>query len=212
MHDAETRALRRALLVLVAVAGARWAWSAAPGRPPPPAGSTVRELSVAVSKAASAEERRSRPLAPDERLDPNVATEEDLDRLPGIGPALAAAIVRAREEGIVFTAPEDLTGVRGVGPALLERMRPHLAARFAPAPRTAGRARAEPARAVVDLNSAAPEELQRLPGVGPALAERIVRHRRSSPFASVDDLLAVRGIGPATLEKLRPFARVGRGR
>lgn len=54
----------------------------------------------------------------------------------------------------------------------------------------------------VSLNSASLEALQGLPGVGPAIAGRIVAHR---PFARVDDLLHVPGIGPRTLERLRPL-------
>ncbi len=54
----------------------------------------------------------------------------------------------------------------------------------------------------VSLNSAPLEALQTLPGVGPAIAARIVAHR---PFARVDDLLRVPGIGPSTLERLRPL-------
>lgn len=53
----------------------------------------------------------------------------------------------------------------------------------------------------VSVNDAPPIRLERLPGIGPALAQRIVAAR---PFARVDDLLRVRGIGPVTLERLRP--------
>ncbi|MFZ9533262.1 MAG: ComEA family DNA-binding protein [Ilumatobacteraceae bacterium] len=62
---------------------------------------------------------------------------------------------------------------------------------------------------LVDLNRATVAELDQLPGVGPSTARAIVDHRtRNGPFASVDDLLAVRGIGPAKLAELKPFARV----
>lgn len=58
----------------------------------------------------------------------------------------------------------------------------------------------------VDLNHATAAELERLPGIGPALAARIVADREANgPFRSVDDLDRVRGIGPATVERLRPF-------
>ena len=60
----------------------------------------------------------------------------------------------------------------------------------------------------VDLNTAAEAELEELPGVGPAIAAAIVRHRAEHPFAAVDDLLAVPGIGPAKLEALREHVRV----
>lgn len=68
---------------------------------------------------------------------------------------------------------------------------------------------APPAR-IVDLNTAGPSELQSLPGIGPALAGRIIAHRDAhGPFGDVEALLAVKGIGPATLEKVRPYIKAG---
>ncbi len=62
----------------------------------------------------------------------------------------------------------------------------------------------------VDLNRATEAELDVLPGVGPATAAAIVAHRSTSgPFSRVDDLLEVRGIGPAKLEALRDLVAVG---
>lgn len=58
---------------------------------------------------------------------------------------------------------------------------------------------------LVDVNTATLAQLEALPGIGPALAQRIVEHR---PYRSVDDLLEVSGIGPATLEKIRPLVTV----
>jgi competence protein ComEA len=61
----------------------------------------------------------------------------------------------------------------------------------------------------VDLNAAGIDELDRLPGVGPTTAQAIVAHRdEHGPFGSVDDLLAVRGIGEARLEALRELVTV----
>lgn len=63
--------------------------------------------------------------------------------------------------------------------------------------------------AKVDLNLASAEELQAVPGIGPALSERIVRFREENgPFRRVDDLLKVRGIGEKSLEKMRPYLTV----
>jgi competence ComEA-like helix-hairpin-helix protein len=60
----------------------------------------------------------------------------------------------------------------------------------------------------VDINTASTAELLQLPRVGPALANRIVERRETvGPFASIDDLLAVPGIGEITLADLRPFLR-----
>ena len=62
----------------------------------------------------------------------------------------------------------------------------------------------------LDLNRATAEELDALPGIGPVLAGRILAHRaRYGPFRAVDELRAVRGIGPRLLERLRPRLTVG---
>lgn len=63
----------------------------------------------------------------------------------------------------------------------------------------------------LDLNTATAEQLDTLPGIGPATAAAIVGHRdRTGPFTSVDGLLEVRGIGPAKLEAIRPLVIVRR--
>ena len=55
----------------------------------------------------------------------------------------------------------------------------------------------------ININSATVAELDRLPGIGPALAEEIIRHREvHGLFHSLDDLLDVSGIGPAKIEKI----------
>ncbi len=56
----------------------------------------------------------------------------------------------------------------------------------------------------IDPNSATVAQLESLPGVGPALASRIVEARAQSPFRNLADLDRVKGIGPAKLEKLGP--------
>ncbi len=61
----------------------------------------------------------------------------------------------------------------------------------------------------VNLNTATAQQLELLPGIGPALAQRIIEERaRRGSFKSVDDLDKVKGIGPRTLAKLRPLVRV----
>ena len=56
----------------------------------------------------------------------------------------------------------------------------------------------------VNLNTATADDLDSLPGIGPATAAAIIAHRdQHGPFATVDDLADVRGIGPAKVEALR---------
>ena len=59
---------------------------------------------------------------------------------------------------------------------------------------------------VVNINTASSEELELLPRVGPALAGRIIEFREANgPFQTVDEILAVKGIGESSFEKLEPF-------
>lgn len=225
----ERRALGFVALLLFLSAGARIA-----ARAPADLASTAAEADLDSLTAASHTQRegaaeRARPLAAGETIDPNRAAAAELDRLPGIGPAVAGRIVAAREAGAAFTRPADLTAVKGIGPATVERLAPHLD--FSRAPRgragssrspiagaaSAGAAgggasaRAPGARsgnaatpgAPVNVNRARAADLETLPGIGPALAGRIVAERESTgPFRALEDLARVRGIGPKMLERL----------
>lgn len=65
---------------------------------------------------------------------------------------------------------------------------------------------------ITDLNQADRAELEQVPGIGPSLARAIEDHRtKKGPFRSVEELRQVKGVGPATLDKVRPFLRVDPG-
>jgi competence protein ComEA len=214
MHSDETRAVKRAVLILFVVSAARWGWSQR-GDPPPPTDSSelLPQLLEGTREAAQEGARRSEPLGDGETIDPNRASDVELDRLPGVGPATARAIVAAREEGRVFRRPEDLLEVRGIGESTLQRMRARLS--FGALPPGAGPKQDRPrppSPAVLDLNRATAEDLEGLPGIGPALASRIVAARQERMFTTIEDLERVAGIGPATLQRLRPHVTVGSGR
>jgi len=62
---------------------------------------------------------------------------------------------------------------------------------------------------IVNINYASEEELMKLKGIGPVLAERIIQYRiKHGNFKSVGELIKIKGIGPKTLEKLRPYVTV----
>jgi competence protein ComEA len=78
-----------------------------------------------------------------------------------------------------------------------------------PAPTSTGATGSAPAAGVVNVNNADAIMLETIPGIGPVTAAAIIAHRDASgPFESVEELLDVQGIGPATLESLRAYVTV----
>jgi competence protein ComEA len=155
--------------------------------------------------------------APD-RMDLNSADVCQLEQVPGIGPKTARAIAEHRDAHGPFASVENLLDVHGVGPVTYEKVRDHLRAGSAqpapvaqqPAARpvTGSARKLQPGDAPINVNTATVDDLMRLPGVGPITAQAIVSARASAPFRKVDELDRVRGIGPKTLDKLRPFVVV----
>lgn len=205
----ERRTLRLGVILLALGTGARlvfapdraeFAWEASRAPRRAESLSVVRE---GVDDTLASEREAERPLAPGEKLDLNRADAVQLQRLPGVGPARAAAIVHERDTNGPFASAEDLTRVPGVGSGLVRRWDGKLS--------VSGSARAAlgeaPSR--IDLNRALPKELEQITGIGPALARRIIDARtRRGRFRSVEELLDVPGIGPKTLDHLRERAFV----
>ena len=165
-------------------------------------------------------------------IDLNRATAEDLDAIPGIGPALAQRIIDYRQAHGPFKKIEDLREVSGIGPQNLQKLKPYLGLgspeAIAPpdweAAMTAGKSVSgthlesqegrlpgsksdiqpkTPGR-VIDPNLASKEDLETLPGIGPVLAQRIIDYRRAhGPYKKIADLRKVSGIGPKKLEKIK---------
>lgn len=161
------------------------------------------------------------------KLDLNTADHTELEQVPGIGPKLARAIEDHRKDKGPFRSVDDLRGVHGAGPATVEKVRPYLRVESeapadleplrlerkppapAPAPRPSGGGRKlQPGDPPINVNAASVEELQRLPGVGPVTAQKILGARAAAPFKSVEELRRVKGIGAKTLDGLRPYVVV----
>ena len=207
---------RRAVLLLLGLAvggqGVR-ACLARPGEPPgqvsllqpgPPASNTRahRDSSLALT----------RPLGLGERIDLDRASAAEITRLPRVGLRLAKTIVADRDRRGPFGRLEALDRVPGIGPGLMTTLAPHVrfsGARGVPLFPAAPAQQKADQPVLLDLNRATREELEDLPFVGSYMAGQIVTWReRHGPFATVDSLVRVPGVGPATLRRVRHLLRV----
>jgi len=177
-------------------------------------------------------------LTQDYRIDLNRADLAALVQLPGVGESLARRILEKRREKQGFRFVEELLEVQGIGKMTFERLKDHVfvepldgteeaedeaairPAKANPNPGTPSKPSAkmsgssgkktEQFAGPIDVNRASAEELQNvLPGIGATLAELIVQTRKLRPFATVEELRRVPGIGTKTLERLRPLVKVG---
>jgi competence protein ComEA len=220
-----TRDERRAFLFLMTVAAAGGAVRLVRPAAGPPGAELVAphlaggDIAAQVARAKRAEEL-ARPLAPGERVDLDRADAREIERLPRVGPALAGRIVAEREANGPYGSLDGLSRVPGIGAGTLALLGPSVRFSGVPAAPTANPAAPAPARATqarpgsrtdrcptlpqpLPLNTADADALACLPGIGPALAERIVADRRSrGPFAEVQALERVPGIGPALVARL----------
>ena len=97
-------------------------------------------------------------------------------------------------------------------PTVGETPPPSPAGASSASPGAGGRGTSSTANSLIDLNTASARELESLPGIGPVMAGRIVAHREvNGPFAAVDDVQDVPGIGPKTLESIRSLVTVSGG-
>ena len=131
------------------------------------------------------------------RLAPGSRLADLLERAGGYGPRVDTA--RAEAELNLAAPVKDGEHIRvpsrddAVGPS---------------APQ-AGSAGPDGSGAPIDINSATQAQLEELPGVGPATAQKIIAAREEAPFGAVDELRSRGVLGEKTFEKLRPLVTVG---
>lgn len=141
--------------------------------------------------------------------------EARLEEARSRAPARGAPGREAAAPGRKAAAPEPLSArepwrdlARSRGTAASDAVAPRSAAPGASARRSAAPGEAKRAAPAVDVNTATAQQLEALPGIGPALASRIISYRDSAgPFETLDDLIRIRGIGARTLARLRPLLR-----
>ncbi len=141
----------------------------------------------------------------------NTADAAALEALPGIGATTAKAIIAVRP----LKSIDDLDKIRGLGKNRINALRnlvttgdapAHTTAKAAPAPAAAKTTAATkatpktPAGQKVDINTAAKEDLDALPGIGPVKAQAIIEAR---PFKTIEDIMKVKGIKDGEFSKIR---------
>jgi competence protein ComEA len=165
----------------------------------------VEQPGTAGAVSVPATSKKAKTLGP---IDPNTATKPELESLPGIGATTAKRIIAARP----LRTLDDLAAIIGPKKARAIASRVSLAAARPveddpPAYEDPGPSQPERPKGPLSLNRADAKELETLPGVGPALAERILARRRQlRRFTNWQQIDSIAGVGPAMLKKLKESA------
>lgn len=180
------------------------------------------KLPASSEKAAKAAQAK----APAGLIDLNTADQKTLESLPGIGPKTAQDIIKGRP----YKTVDDLSNVKGISKGKMETLKgmvtvstPKAPQSVAPSAAPTIPAPAAPAKALpapkaptevgkqaaplklapgekVNINTATKQELEALPGIGPAKAQSIIDGR---PYNAPEDIMKVKGIKEGTFNKLK---------
>ncbi|MEM6806572.1 MAG: helix-hairpin-helix domain-containing protein [Bacteroidota bacterium] len=146
------------------------------------------------------------------RLDINTADSSQWTSLKGIGPRLAARIVKYRNAIGGFKESADVAKVYGISPELFSSIKPYLYHNRFTAPQPKKRyveKIQKKSYKALDINTATAEEFEQLPGIGKTLSKRIVKFRNSlGGFSDISELKRVYYLQPDTYEKIRPYLYV----
>ena len=154
-------------------------------------------IALAVGTVARYVQAHAAPVAPDLYTSSDAAFEE-ANRASETGEGLILPVALAS------SVPEPV--VVDVELADSSEVAPEPEAEPAPSP---ARRSSRPAPARTGINTASVAELDRLPGIGPALAGRILAYRQQhGRFSRAEQLIEVKGIGPKTFEKMKPWVVV----
>ena len=217
-----SRTLASAFGVIVMVVGVWWVVRV----PPPPPESTIPFASSTVAASSVGAGSVAIPTMPVSRITVYVSGEV---AKPGVYVLLPTArMIDAVQAAGGATSAADLVVVNLAAPLVdaaqvfiprigstprVKLPRPHAGINLPTAGSAVvgavGGTSATAVPGIVDLNSASLSDLDSLPGVGPSTAQAIIDYRvANGPYASVDDLLNVRGIGPSKLAAMRARVRV----
>lgn len=132
----------------------------------------------------------------------NTATPEELQTLSGIGEAKAAALIAYREEHGAFSEISEIMNVSGIGEKIFESIRDRITTGSAPNSEAAQNIGS--AVDLININTASPEELQALSGIGEAKAAAVIAYREEhGAFSDITEIMNVSGIGEKIFENIR---------
>lgn len=150
-------------------------------------------------------------------FNPNTASEDELLQL-GLSYKNAQTIIRYRQKGGRFKAPNDLLKIWGIEASLAKKLIPYIrlpstaiVQNYPTANESGGynHPYAPKKISIIDINTASMEDWEALPGIGPVLAARIIKYRdRLGGFSEIEDVKKTYGIRDSLFTLIQPFLKI----